>query len=285
MPPAILPHPSSAAVRETERELLELCQGDEPGRVFLRGYLAHASRRLAWNARLVDQWLAPGSRWLDIGSFGLEALWLLRRRTDVEVRAISYEGGELSTAGPGPGAMARVGIDRADVEHDVFPYANESFDLVTCFECIEHLRATPRPLLDQIRRVLRPTGHLLLTTPNVVGSRALLRLLAGKHPQENPRYHRDPRYGVVHPKEYTLRELVALLESRGLGVTRSTSLYFRRRSPFDVLAAAMAWVTRPLGSLALGLPLQRPAVGDNLFVVAERHQRPLEDWPALVFEP
>jgi SAM-dependent methyltransferase len=267
-------------VRETERELLELCGGDEPWRQFLRGYLAHASRRLAWNARLVDRWLGPGSRWLDIGSFGLEALWLLQRRTDVEVSAISYEGGELRQ-----GATARVRIDRADVEHDVFPYADESFDLVTCFECIEHLRATPRPMLDQIRRVLRPTGHLLLTTPNILGSRAMLRLLAGKHPQENPRYHRDPRYGVVHPKEYTLRELIALLESRGLGVTRSTSFYFRRRSLFDLFATAIAWVTRPLGGLALGLPPQWPAVGDNLCVMAQRHDRPLEDWPALVFEP
>ncbi|MFY9345681.1 MAG: class I SAM-dependent methyltransferase [Planctomycetota bacterium] len=292
MRPARVPHPNSGPVRAAEQEVLALCSGDDPWCRFLQGYLTHAARRTAWNARLVENHLGPGGRWLDIGSFGVEALWLLRRRPDVQVSAVSYEGGDLSvqdgrivSVRTKVNGVPRLRIDRADVEHDALPYADGSFDLVTCFECIEHLRTTPRPLLDEIRRVLRPDGQLLLTTPNVVGSRAMLRLLAGKHPQENPRYHRDPRYGIVHPKEYTLRELVALLEGRGLGVLRSRSLYFRRRTLADLAAAAVACVTRPLGGLALGLGPQGPVVGDNLLVVASPHDRPREDWPALVFEP
>ncbi len=279
-------------MRATEREIAGMCAGDDPWNHFLRGYLLHASRRLAWNAHVVDSHLRPGARWLDIGSFGIEALWLLRRRTDVDVRAISYEGGELSLSpagvirsGSAGDGQLRLRIERANVELDALPYDSGFFDLVTCFECIEHLRATPRPLLDQIRRVLRPDGRLLLTTPNIVGSRAMIRLLAGKHPQENPRYHRDPAYGVIHPKEYTLRELTALLDSRGLEVVEKGSLYFRRRTLADLVAAGVACITRPLGGLLLGLGPQRPVLGDNLFVVARPHDRLREDWTPLVFEP
>ena len=285
-------HPQSALVRRTEQEILAMCAGDDPWCRFLRGYLSHASRRLAWNVHLVDRHLAGGARWLDIGSFGVEAMCLLRRRSDLDVRAVSYEGGELAlvgerivSTGSSAPAAARLKIERSDVERELLPFEDRAFDVVTCFECIEHLRSTPRPLLDQIRRVLKPDGRLLLTTPNIVGSRAMIRLLAGKHPQENPRYHRDAAYGIVHPREYTLRELVALLESRGLAVRESASLYFRRRSAFDLIAQGLACLTRPLGGWLLGLGPQPVVVGDNLFVVAQPHDGPREDWPALVFEP
>lgn len=45
------------------------------------------------------------------------------------------------------------------------PLPNESFDLVTAFEVIEHL-ADWRALLLEARRVLTPAGYLLVSTPN-----------------------------------------------------------------------------------------------------------------------
>ena len=176
-------------------------------------------------------------------------------------------------------------IAKADVEREPLPMSDASCDVVSCFECIEHLRATPRPLLDELRRVLKPDGVLLLTTPNLVGSRAMIRLLAGKNPQENTRYHREAAYGIVHPKEYTMRELVALLDSRGLATVASRSLYFRRPSLADRLTAAIAVVTRPLGGLMLGIGAQPILLGDNLFVAARRHDRATTAWEPLVFEP
>lgn len=288
---AAIPSPYDPRVTAAEREILAMCSGSDWWPTFLRGYLAHAARRVAWNAILVDQYLRLGGSWLDLGSFGVEALWLSARRSDIKVRAVSYEGNQLALTQdgivhgePASPVIARVRIDQADIESEPLAYPDGSFDVVTCFECIEHLRSTPRPLLDQIRRLLRPDGLLLLTTPNVVGSRAMIRLLAGKHPQENPRYHRDPKYGIVHPKEYTQRELVALLQARGLAIVKSKSLYFRPRSPADLVATAIAALTRPLGGLALGLGAQPVVLGDNLFVIAKPHAGPLEDWPALLFE-
>jgi SAM-dependent methyltransferase len=44
-------------------------------------------------------------------------------------------------------------------------FADESFGLVTCFEVIEHV-AAPRQLLAEVRRVVSPSGIVLVTTPN-----------------------------------------------------------------------------------------------------------------------
>lgn len=48
---------------------------------------------------------------------------------------------------------------------EAFPFADGAFDLVVAFEVIEHLERWP-DLLNEARRVLRPTGMLLVSTPN-----------------------------------------------------------------------------------------------------------------------
>jgi len=279
-------------VRNTERDILAMCAADDVWSRFLRGYLEHALTRIAWNCHLVASHLEDHSTWIDIGSFGIEPLWILRQQPTVSVRAVSYEGMHLRLTAAGIGSVdrgepvqAQLVIDKVDVERDALPMPDASCDLVTCFECIEHLRTTPLPMVDEIRRVLKPNGRLLLTTPNLVGSRAMVRLLAGKNPHENPRYHRDPRYGIVHAKEYTMRELVSLLDGRGLEPTRCRALYFRRPSLVDRLTALVAMVTRPLGGRMLGIGSQPVLLGDNLFVEARPHDRARVAWPALVFEP
>jgi len=44
------------------------------------------------------------------------------------------------------------------------PFADASFDLVVCFEAIEHIAEQDR-LLDELKRVLRPGGVLAISTP------------------------------------------------------------------------------------------------------------------------
>ena len=46
----------------------------------------------------------------------------------------------------------------ADV-HDL-PFENNSFEIVTAIETLEHLE-NPKKALDEIRRVLKPEGHLM----------------------------------------------------------------------------------------------------------------------------
>jgi ubiquinone/menaquinone biosynthesis C-methylase UbiE len=70
---------------------------------------------------------------------------------------------------------------------------DRSFDMVICFQVIEHIR-NDTALLREIKRVLRPGGKLLLTTPNKLSSLS-----------------RNP----FHIREYLPQEMDRLLTSAG----------------------------------------------------------------------
>jgi SAM-dependent methyltransferase len=67
-----------------------------------------------------------------------------------------------------PGRLDRLaGLQAGYVEGDLnaLPYSDASFDAVFCISVIEHLpRAAMPGALQELRRVLRPQGRLLLTT-------------------------------------------------------------------------------------------------------------------------
>ncbi len=99
-----------------------------------------------------------------------------------------------------------------NIEQDVFPYADASFDVVLFCEIIEHLVSDPVFVLEQIHRVLKPGGSLVLTTPNVGRWENVCRMAAGENI-----YDPYSRYGIYgrHNREYTTKELQELLTSVG----------------------------------------------------------------------
>jgi SAM-dependent methyltransferase len=65
-------------------------------------------------------------------------------------------------------ALSHAPADSAElVEADLrdLPFPADSFDVVVCFEVIEHVEGHDR-VLDELRRVLRPGGTLLISSPN-----------------------------------------------------------------------------------------------------------------------
>jgi SAM-dependent methyltransferase len=85
------------------------------------------------------------------------------------------------------------------------PFAEESFELVTSFDVIYHAWVPDDDAaIDELRRVLRPGGLLLVRVP-------ALELLRGAHDEAVDTRHR-----------YTRSELVRLFEDHGLEVVRST---------------------------------------------------------------
>jgi SAM-dependent methyltransferase len=116
---------------------------------------------------------------------------------------------------------------QCDVSVEI-PYADDSFDVVICGEVIEHVIYTDR-LLQEIGRVLRPSGTLILTTPNLAYAVNRVLLLFGIQPLfTETSYHRN--LGRVfrflgqgnqtqgHLKIFTARSLRELVESCGFKV-------------------------------------------------------------------
>lgn len=101
-----------------------------------------------------------------------------------------------------------------NTEEAAFPWPDASFDVVLFCEIIEHLLRDPVAVLREIRRVLRPGGTLIMTTPNVARLENVVRLVEGANIYDA--YSAYP-YGR-HVREYTRHELVSLLGFMGFEV-------------------------------------------------------------------
>jgi SAM-dependent methyltransferase len=62
-----------------------------------------------------------------------------------------------------------VEIKQADFDRQPLPYADRTFDLVTCTEVLEHVE-NYRGVLREIFRVLKPGGVVIVSTPNVLNA-------------------------------------------------------------------------------------------------------------------
>src|ERR1700731_1562788 len=105
--------------------------------------------------------LAVGRRVLDAGCGVAYGAAMLAAAGAVEVIGVDRESDVLDSARP---QMPRnVRLETADVS--ALPYEDGSFDLVVCFEGIEHVDHPSRGL-DELRRVLATDGLLVRSSPN-----------------------------------------------------------------------------------------------------------------------
>ncbi|MEU1103492.1 methyltransferase domain-containing protein [Streptomyces tibetensis] len=135
---------------------------------------------------------------------------------------------------------------RGELTGGGLPFASESADAVLFSEVVEHL-VDPDAALDEIRRILRPGGHLMLSTPNLAAwyNRGLL--LAGVQPVFSEvslrGIHGRPGKEVVgHLRLYTARALKEFVAASGFTVERLEGAPFhgvpRPLRPLDRLACA-----------------------------------------------
>ena len=111
-------------------------------------------------------------------------------------------------------------LKAANGERDPWPYEDNSFDLVTGMEILEHLALDPYFFYTEAARVLRPGGHLLITTPNIVSHRGVWKSICGIAPYSFGIF--VPSGGVYgrHNREYAPQELAKLGEAAGLETVR-----------------------------------------------------------------
>jgi SAM-dependent methyltransferase len=98
---------------------------------------------------------------LDAGCGMGYGLALLNRLGASSVTGVDVEEEALEEARRSFGDFAS--CHRADLA--VLPFDDDSFDLITCFEVIEHV-ADQKRALEELRRVLRPDGVLFISSPN-----------------------------------------------------------------------------------------------------------------------
>ncbi len=106
-------------------------------------------------------------------------------------------------------AMKRHGVivKDCDVDKDRFPFLDETFDVVLSTEVVEHLYK-PEHALNEINRVMKANGILILSTVNFLRASNRVKVMLGKP---------TTFHGV---KEYTLEELKKLLKNTNFLVKR-----------------------------------------------------------------
>ncbi len=197
----------------------------------MRGQLVEAEHmaRYTWAAALCS-----GRRTLDVGcgvGYGAE---LLNRAGAAEVIAIDNSSTALDLARSvvSSGVTCELG-DARDL-----PHPDGSFDLVVCFELIEHVDEQEL-VLDELARVLRRDGLLLISSPN-----------RNRYMPGNPH----------HRHELVRAELQALLDARFSSA--------RIVSQHVMLASVLSWSDAPSFDGAAVERMTAPEADDELYLVA-----------------
>jgi SAM-dependent methyltransferase len=285
-----LPKWNSPEVKEAADQFLSLSIANNRLNIFFREYFVGSLTRIAMNLVFLRRLIKTGDCYLDVGSLGIEPAIIKGEFPSCTVRALTYEGNRIGVGPEGffetddPHEANCVHIEQVDVERQKFPYPENSFDVVTCFEVLEHLKYSPIPMMKEIKRVLKPEGRLILTTPNINSARSLIKMLCGRSPQQCPYFHSSLDYGVIHPKEYTLEEVHDLFTSLGFKVELLDTADMRptklpERALVLLLSAAI-----PILRLFLNQVAYRSALHEKIIVVAKKGSSIISETPRSLFE-
>ena len=111
---------------------------------------------------------------------------------------------------------------------DSYPEYSEKFDLILFCEVVEHLYIAPEFVLLMLSYLLKPSGTIIVTTPNAISIRKRIKLLFGIHPFEKFRlYSKNPG----HYREYTKNELVEIGNKVDLIAKEANTINFKK--PID----------------------------------------------------
>jgi len=156
-------------------------------------------------------------------------------------------------------ATAKYDSDKLSFRHydgHSIPFEESAFDFVVSFQVIEHVQDVPF-YLSEIRRVLRPKGTLLLTTPNRV-----YRLKPGQKP-----------WNRFHLREYDAPELAAVLVGSFPGAAVRGVRGTDEVQAIEKARVAWALKSGPAGALRRNMPEPMRRLAGRILGLSGRKRR------------
>ena len=274
-PESAIPEPESAGPPPSDSDILEWAPTEPLFRAYVDAHLSRLTKTLE-----ITPPGSPADRVLEMGTY-LQVAPALRKRLGYgEVRGCYY--GELGVVEhrevtSTDGERFECDVELFDAEKDVFPYADEYFATVLCCELVEHLSVDPMHMMGEVNRILRPGGHLVLTTPNLASLRAISAILQGYHPGLFPQYIRPAPDGKIDPRhnrEYTPFEIRLLLNDAGFEVRLLETGPF-----YDQPRPELAWVRRLLERYEYSTELR----DEGIYAVGRKIGLPRSRYPAWLY--
>ena len=262
---------------QVEPEYIASWSPTEASKSYLQTHLTRLEKTLA-----ITPTGGPGDRILEMGSY-LQITPALKEKLGYgEVRGCYYGPAgksERRVTTSSAGAEFYCDVDLFDAEKDRFPYEDQYFATVLCCELLEHLTTDPMRMLAEINRILKPGGHLVITTPNVASLRAIAAILQGFHPGFFPAYISPQSAGVEpearHNREYAPRELALLLHDSGFEVTLLETGPFREEPKPE-----HEWVIHLLERYKSAQDLR----GDGIYAVGRKTGPVRNRYPAWLYQ-
>jgi SAM-dependent methyltransferase len=190
----------------------------EPGRKFLPSVEALVRLVGSRHVRFLSRGLAAGARILDVGcGRGVHLGALADRGFEVH----GFEVSERAARGVDPRATVAIAAELRDAR-----YPAGFFDKVILWHVLEHLR-DPMGTLEEVRRILRPGGRLVVAVPNFGSLQARW---AGP-----TWFHLDPPRHLFH---FPVRALERMLEAADFRVL-SHHHFSLRQNPFGWVQSAL----------------------------------------------
>lgn len=177
---------------------------------FHKGASLEAHQRRRHEAVLEALALVPRGRILDYGCGWGDITWSMAR-THPDIHAVDVDPARVDFA-----RREFAPLDFALCREDGLDFPDASFD---CVASVVVLPFVPdeNAYLKEVRRVLRPGGHLLLATKICPRLRQAWHMLQGQ-----PERNRQSSTGL---RTHTASDVLALLQAQGFGVIHRTGFY------------------------------------------------------------
>jgi len=227
-----------------------------------RGYLADAYWRFIKTIELIPNSVAKGEM-LELGANPYFLTLILKKYYKLKPRLSNYFGenfkgksGEQIITSNKYGEVHKFKFKHFNIEKDPFPYENNSFDFVINCEILEHLTIDPVKSFQEIHRILKKGGRLLITTPNVNRRENWFKLIRGENIYDP--YSGYGAYGR-HNREYTINELRDILFVNGFKIEKAGS-FFKKPISNQPKERALRFAVKRI--------LKNKDQGDHLYVLA-----------------
>lgn len=233
-------------------------------------HMAHKRRFVRTIQVILDQ--IPSGKLLELGTSSLLPLALKTLAPEVQVSVTDFDLSnplvwekEVKIASNIKSCVAY----SVDLEKTKLPVPDETFDYVICSEVIEHMEIDPMFMLSEVNRVTKTGGTLILTTPNIVSSHGITKVLMGLEPYFYMQYHKPGNYHR-HNYEYSVHTLAKVIQAAGFDGSIWTEDSFEE--PYmhvvDNLRASRFKIEN---------------IGDNIFVVAKKKSPVVDRYPKEIY--
>lgn len=197
---------------DNEKIISDLEFGNEYNKDF--SYFDFHASRFDYLFSLGEKYFTPGAKSLDIGSlFGYVCLgYQLIGYKSYGIDLKKYVD-QFVTRFNSWGIINKV----CDLEHELIPFSDNEFDFIMASEVLEHFRFHPSIFFKEVSRVLKPGGHLIITTPNLIRLNNVLKLIAGRSINWDIT---DEYWDGAHAREFTASEIILLANKSGLALEK-----------------------------------------------------------------